>query len=158
MNNIKKSIFAGGVIGIFFFLQFVLSSFVTGILFFPAVVFYTATFVPVLHAFVLGVLTGSMMDSLSLLPFGTYMIAMGIGMTGTSFLMRMVDEQRQSVRAVVACTVLIAYALSVSVVYMVSGYDFGMLTAHGIELAAGVIFLCTAHASFLFLQTCKRLL
>lgn len=158
MSNIKKNILAAVSGGILLFLQFAVAPYAPGFFFFPAAAFYVATFLPISYAIFLGLLAGSVFDSLSLLPFGAYIIGMGGGMGGASYVMRIVDERKASARGVVACVLLVAYAAFISMVYIAAGYSRHAIVAHIYDVATAVGFLFVILCSHMLLQKwAKRL-
>ena len=152
MNNGIKNVLAGLGACIILLLQVAGGAANIRVLLFPTAVLYLATYMTVPFASILGILMGSVWDSVSLMPFGIHALGLGACMGFASFYMRSVDERKASARGYVASLLWGLYMIILGTVYILEGNAIQIFTLLGLDWVTGFLVLMLFTFGHMFLQ------
>jgi len=147
---------AGGGVGALFLFQIIVASGSPNFLFFPAASLYLATYMTPPFAFVLGVLMGSIWDSVSLAPFGVHALGLGGSMAGVSLYMKLMDERSIAARGFVASLVWGIYTIVLGALYLFLEKESQVIMLYGYDSLLGFLTLLVAMGSHVVLLKLYR--
>ncbi len=152
MNKIVQNMAAGGGTGVLFLLQIIVASGTMNFLFFPAISLYLATYMTASFAFIIGILAGSIWDSMSLAPFGVHALLLGGCMGSASFSMRFMDERNIAAHGFAAFFFWGIYSIILGAVYFLLEKESHVIVLQGHDALAGFSVLIAASAGHLILR------
>lgn len=156
MNKMLQNMAAGGGVGVLFLLQIIVASGTANFLFFPAASLYLATYMTPSFAFVLGVLLGSIWNSVSLLPFGLYALGLGGSMGGACLYMKLMDERNIVARGFVTVLLWGIYTIVLGGTYLFLEKESQVIILHGYDSLVGFLILLGATGSHVVLRKLYR--